>query len=145
MSVLHIVFSVDKVEYVLPASEVLHMESFTGATRVPGTLPYVAGLVQVRGRVLPVIDLRVRFGLQPREATLDSRILIVQQGTRVVGLLVDSAREILRIDPDALRAPPELIGEQAAGFVTQVAEVGERFVMRVDAKQIIGEETIHGE
>jgi len=145
MSVLHIVFSVDKVEYVLPASEVLHMESFTGATRVPGTLPYVAGLVQVRGRVLPVIDLRLRFGLPAREATLDSRILIVQQGTRVVGLLVDSAREILRIDESALRPPPELIGEQAAGFVTQVAEVGERFVMRVDTKQIIGEETIHGE
>ena len=145
MSLLHIVFSVDNVEYVLPASEVLHMESFTGATRVPGTLPYVAGLVQVRGRVLPVIDLRLRFGLPSREATLDSRILIVQQGTRVVGLLVDSAREILPIDESALRSPPELIGEQAAGFVTQVAEVGERFVMRVDTKQIIGEETIHGE
>ena len=145
MSALHIVFSVDKVEYVLPASEVLHMESFTGATRVPGTLPYVAGVVQVRGRVLPVIDLRVRFGLPPREATVDSRILVVQQGTRVVGLLVDSAREILRIDESALRPPPELIGEQAAGFVTQVAEVGNRFVMRLDPKQIIGEETIHGE
>ena len=145
MSELHIVFSVDKVEYVLPASEVLHMESFTGATRVPGTLPYVAGLVQVRGRALPVIDLRVRFGLPAREPTLDSRILVVQQGSRMVGLLVDSAREILRIEQSALRPPPELIGEQAAGFVTQIAEVGERFVMRVDPKQIIGEEAIHGE
>ena len=145
MSALHIVFSVDKVEYVLPASEVLHMESFTGATRVPGTLPYVAGLVQVRGRALPVIDLRVRFGLPAREPTLDSRILVVQQGSRMVGLLVDSAREILRIEQSALRPPPELIGEQAAGFVTQIAEVGERFVMRVDPKQIIGEEAIHGE
>lgn len=145
MSTLHVVFRVDEGEYVLPASEVLHMESFTSATRVPGTLPYVAGVVQVRGRVLPVIDLRVRFGLPAREPTLDSRILVVEQGTRMVALLADSAREIVRIDPAQLRAPPDLIGIQAAGFVTQVAELGTRFVMRVDAQRVIGEESIHGE
>ncbi|MET0343600.1 MAG: chemotaxis protein CheW [Polyangiales bacterium] len=145
MSTLHVVFRVDDGEYVLPASEVLHMESFTSATRVPGTLPYVAGVVQVRGRVLPVIDLRVRFGLPTRTPTLDSRILIVAHGARMVGLLADSAREIVRIEEALLRAPPELIGTQAAGFVTEVAELGTRFVMRIDAKRIIGEETIHGD
>ena len=145
MSTLHVVFRVDDGEYVLPASEVLHMESFTSATRVPGTLPYVAGVVQVRGRVLPVIDLRVRFGLPARAPTLDSRILVVENAGRMVALLADSAREIVRIDAAQLRPPPELIGTQAAGFVTQVAELGARFVMRVDAKQIIGEETIHGD
>ena len=145
MSVLHVLFRVAEAEYVLPASQVLHMESFNGATRVPGALPYVVGLVQVRSRVLPVVDLRVRFGLPAREPTLDSRILIVQHGTRAVGLLADSAREVLRIDPQLFFPPPELVGEQAAGFVTQVAELGARLVMLIDSGKVIGEEAPHGE
>jgi purine-binding chemotaxis protein CheW len=145
MSELHVLFRVADTDYVLPASQVLHMESFSGATRVPGALAYVVGLVQVRSRVLPVVDLRVRFGLPAREPTLDSRILIVQHGTRAVGLLADSAREVLRIDPQLFFPPPELVGEQAAGFVTQVAELGARLVMLIDSGKVIGEEAPHGE
>jgi purine-binding chemotaxis protein CheW len=145
VTVLHVVFRVADAEYVLPASQILHMESFSGATRVPGALPYVVGLVQVRSRVLPVIDLRLRFGLPEREPTLDSRILIVQQGTRAVGLLADSAREVLRIAPENFLPPPELVSEQAAGFITQVAELGSRLVMLIDSGKVIGEEAPHGE
>ena len=72
------------------------MESFAGATPVPGAPPYVAGLVQVRGRVVPVVDLRARFGLPAAEPTLDTRIVVAQHGERTVGLLVDSAREVRR-------------------------------------------------
>lgn len=145
MSVLHVVFKVDQAEYVLPASDVLHMETFTGATRVPGAPAHVVGLVQVRSRVLPVIDLRLRFGVPARVTDLDSRILVVQQGTRVVGLLADSAREVVRIDPALFHPPPELVVEQAAGFVTQVAELGKRLVMLIDSGKVIGEEPPHGE
>jgi purine-binding chemotaxis protein CheW len=145
VTVLHVVFRVDQGEYVLPASSVLHMESFSGATRVPGAPAHVVGLVQVRSRVLPVVDLRLRFGLPAREPSLDSRILVVQQGARVVGLLADSAREVLRIEPTQFHPPPELVLEQAAGFVTQVAEIGKRLVMLIDSGKVIGEEPPHGE
>ena len=57
MSILHVVFKVADAEYVVAAADVLQMESYTGATRVPGALPYVAGVVQVRGRVVPVVDI----------------------------------------------------------------------------------------
>jgi len=123
---------------------VLHMESYVGATKVPGAPPYVAGLVQVRSRVLPVVDLRVRFGLQERAPDLDSRVVIVQQAGRVVGLLADSAREIVRIPADGFREPPPLVVEQAAGFVTHIAEVGSRLVMLIDANKVIGKEAPDG-
>lgn len=145
MSMLHVVFRVASAEYVLPASQVLHMETYTGATPVPGAAPYVVGLVQVRSRVLPVVDLRVRFGLPALEPTIDSRILVVQVGTRAVGLLADSAREVLRIEPEKFQPPPELVVEQAAGFVTQVAELGKRLVMLIDSSKVIGEEAPHGD
>jgi purine-binding chemotaxis protein CheW len=145
MTVLHVVFRVGDGEYVLPASEVLHMESFTGATPVPGAAPHVAGLVQVRGRVVPVVDLRIRFGLPRTPHTIDSRVLIVEHGTRVVGLLADTAREIVRIDPSKIVPPPELVVEQAAGFVTHVVELGSRLLMLIDAQKVIGEESPDGQ
>ena len=144
MSSLFVAFRIDKAEYVLPASDVLHMETFTSATKVPGAPPYVTGVVQVRSRVLPVVDLRVRFGLEERTPTLDSRVLIVQCGSRVVGLLADAAREVLRIDPQLFKPPPDLVVDQAAGFVTHIAEVGSRLVMLIDPSKVIGEEATHG-
>ena len=145
MTVLHVLFSVGNAEYVLPASEVLHMESFSSATRVPGAQPHVIGLVQVRSRVVPVVDLRLRFGLPAIAPTVDSRVLVVQRGQRVVALLADCAREVLRIDPGQFHPPPELVVEQAAGFVTQVAELGKRLVMLIDTGAVIGEEPEYGE
>ncbi|WP_426755569.1 chemotaxis protein CheW [Myxococcus sp. Y35] len=145
MSVLHVVFKVDGAEYVLPAADVLQMESFTGATPVPGAAPHVAGLVQVRGRVIPVVDARARFGLPPVERSLDSRVVVAQLGDRVVGLLVDSAREVLKLEPQQLRPPPPLVVEGAHGFVKAVAQVGPRLVMLIDFPRVIGEETLDGD
>lgn len=145
MSVLHVVFKVDGAEYALPAADVLQMESFTGATPVPGAPPHVAGLVQVRGRVIPVVDARVRFGLPPGERTLDTRVVVGQLGSRTVGLLVDSAREVLKLDPAQVKPPPPLVVEGARGFVKAVAQVGPRLVMLIDFPRVIGEETPDGD
>lgn len=144
MSLLHVVFKVAGAEYAIPASEVLQMESFTGATPVPGAPAHVAGLVQVRGRVVPVVDARARFGLPPVQHTLDSRVVVGQLGSRTVGLLVDSAREVLKLAPDQLQPPPQLVAEQAQGFVKAVAQVGSRLVMLIDFPRVIGEEKVHG-
>jgi purine-binding chemotaxis protein CheW len=144
VSALHVLFKVAGSEYVLPASDVLQMESFTSATRVPGAPPYVAGLVQIRGRVVPVVDLRTRFGLQSAEPVLDTRVVVVQQGERAVGLLVDVAREVVSIAPENFKPPPEIVAEQAAGFVKAVAQVGGRLVMLIDCDRVIGEGKLHG-
>ena len=144
MSVLHVLFKVAGSEYALPYSEVLHMESYASATRVPGAPPYVAGLMQVRGRVLPVIDLRVRFGLEPQPVTGDSRVVVVQSGKRALALLADSAREVVKIDPADYRAAPEMVAETGQGFVKSVAHAGSRLVMLIDLQKVIGEEHVDG-
>lgn len=144
MSTLHVVFKVAGAEYAIPASEVMQMESFTGATPVPGAPAHVAGLVQVRGRVVPVVDARARFGLPPVDRTLDSRVVVGQLGTRTVGLLVDSAREVMKLAPEQLQPPPPMVAEQAQGFVKAVAQVGPRLVMLIDFSRVIGEEKVHG-
>lgn len=138
---LHVVFKVGDTEYVVSAENVLHMESFTGATLVPGAPAFVAGLVQIRQRVVPVIDLRLRFGLPPGERGLGQRVIVVQVDERAVGLLVDSAREVLDVPADAVRPPPELIAGQSQGFVRAVVAAGGRLLMAIDLARVVGPDT----
>jgi len=139
---LYVVFTANGSEYALPSETVLQMESFEGATRVPGAPPFVIGVVQIRGRVLPVVDLRVRFGGTPGERILDNRIVVGQHGERIVGLLVDSAREVVKIARSQLKPPPPLVA--SPGFVRAVAQLGSRLVMLVDFAKVIGEEQLDG-
>ena len=144
MSSLHVTFRVGTADYALPAATVLHLESFVSATHVPGAPAYVAGLVQVRGRLVPVVDLHTRFGLAPIEHSIDRRVVVVQVGTRVAGLLVDSAREVLQIDEAKFEKPPEMIDQQTAGFVKAVATIAQRMLLLIDVPRVIGEEQTNG-
>ena len=143
MTELHVAFRVGDAEYVIPAVDVLHLESFTEATPVPGAPAFVAGLVQVRGKLVPVVDLRTRFGLPPIERTVDNRVIVVKVGTRTTGLLVDRAREVLKLDSAGFEPPPALIDQQAAGFVKAVTTIANRLLLVVDVPRVIGEETTH--
>lgn len=145
MSDLHVLCKIADAEYVVPADEVLHMESFAGATRVPGTSPQVSGLVQIRGQVVPVLDLRVVFGFPAAEPTLASRVMVIKKDARVVGFLVDSAREVVKIPAGDFRAPPHMVTEETDGFVKAVAQTGSRLVMLIDCSKVLGEEQIHGD
>jgi purine-binding chemotaxis protein CheW len=140
MGTLHVTFRVGSASYAVPASDVLHLESYDTATHVPGAPAYVAGLVQVRGRLVPVVDLRIRFGLPAIEHTIDRRVVVVQIGSRIAGLIVDSAREVVKMDEAAFERPPDIIEQQTAGFVKAVATIAKRMYLLVDVPRIIGEE-----
>lgn len=142
MTVLHILFKVGTAEYVVPSALVAEIESFTTATRVPGAPAHVLGLVQIRGRVLPVVDLRVRFGLEVVERGLSARVIVVRDGERQVGLLADEAREVVRLEPGAFRPPPPVVSEQSAGFVDAIAVAGNRMVMRIDIPRVVGVDVV---
>ena len=145
MSELHVLCRVADADYVLPAADVVQMESFAGATKVPGAASEVAGLVQIRGRVVPVLDLRVVFGFPTIEPTINSRVVVMSHGERTIGLLVDSAREVLKIPAADFQPPPPVIAQQTDGMVKAVAQVGPRLLMLIDSTKVIGEEQRHGE
>lgn len=142
---LHVMFQVGGTDYVVAAADVVQMESFTGATEVPGSPPHVAGLVQLRGQVLPVVDVRARFGLPRGERAGDARIIVIAKQDRRVALLVDRAREVIDLAPDEFRAPPELVAERAAGFVRSIAQRDHRVLMLVDLEKVIGTDPLHAE
>lgn len=144
MSALHVICRVGESEYAVPADEVHQMETYGGATPVPGAPPYIAGLVQVRQQIIPVLDLRARFGLPPAEPTLQSRVVVLRLGARLVGLLVDSAREVQNIAPEQFKAPAEVISAKSTGFVKSVAQLKERIIILLDTGKVIGEEVVNG-
>jgi purine-binding chemotaxis protein CheW len=140
MKELYVLFKVNSVDYALPASDVLYMDSYTGATRVPGAPEYVVGLVQIRARVVTVVDLRARFGLGPTKPELETRVIVVKREPRTVGLLVESAREVVLLEPEQLRDPPDILTGGAGLAVRSVAQIGSRLVMLVDVDRLIGTE-----
>jgi purine-binding chemotaxis protein CheW len=139
MKRLHVLFKVAGAEYALAAADVLQMESYTGATAVPGAAAHVIGIVQVRGKVVPVISLRARFGLPALEPGPDARLVIGQAGDRPVALLCDSAREVLSLESDQLEPPPRSLADDGQGFIKAVARVGSRLIMLIDFSKVIGE------
>ncbi len=136
---LHVVFSLAGAEYALPFDSVLQMESYTGATLVPGAPAYVDGIVTVRGLVVPVLDLRTRFGLPRAELSLDARIIVIESAGRVVALRVDSAREVLKLDVDKHQPAPSIVSERSSGFVQAVNPLGKRLLLLIDLPKLLGE------
>ena len=139
MSALHVIFRVGDSDYALPVAEVLHLESFSTATRVPGAPAWVLGLMQSRGRMVPVVDLRARFGEPGGGPTMDRRVIVTEHDSRTVGLLVDSAREVAELADDQWASVPEPFASQAGGFTKAVGQVGKRLVFELDLPRAIGE------
>lgn len=137
---LHIVFKVDDVAYALPGRDVLHLESFAGATPVPGSRPFVAGIVQLRGKVLPVVDLRRRFGLDPLPPTPESRVVVVETAGRTVALLADSAREIVELGADDVHPAPKAIDAGSQHFVRGVGHAKDRIFLILDTDKVVSDE-----
>lgn len=144
MSALHVVFTIADARYAIDAADVLQMETFSGAVRVPGAAPHVVGVVQIRRNIVPVVDVRARFGLPAVQPSLDSRVIVVKDADRAVGLLVDSAREVVRIAPEQKQSPPDLVRRDGTGYVTSIARLGERVLMLIDPKRVIAEEKLDG-
>ena len=106
---------------------------------MPGAPEYVDGIVTVRGLVVPVIDLRTRFGLPRAELSLDTRIIVTESEGRVVALRVDSAREVLKLDPEKNQAAPSVVNDRSSGFVHAVHPLGKRLLLLIDLSKILGE------
>ena len=133
----YILFMVAGTTYALPSGEVRHMEMIENITRVPNAPSFVDGVVFSRGQVVPVVNLRARFGFERAPYDLRSRLIVVQAETRLVGLVVDSAREFVNIAPDAIQPPHEALAGMSGRYVEGIASIGGRLILTLDLSRLL--------
>jgi chemotaxis signal transduction protein len=133
----YILFSVAGTTYGLPSHQVRHMEMVEQVTSVPNAPPYVEGVVFSRGQVVPVINLRVRFGFERVPRDLRTRLLVVDSGARTVGLLADEAREFTPIADAAIQPPSDAIVGLSGNYLDGVATAGDRIVLILNLARVL--------
>jgi purine-binding chemotaxis protein CheW len=133
----YILFTVAGTTYALPSGEVRHMEMIEDITRVPNAPSFVDGVVFSRGQVVPVVNLRARFGFERAPYDLRSRLIVVQSEARLIGLVVDSAREFVNIPADAIQPPHEALAGMSGRYVEGVASIGGRLILTLDLSRIL--------
>lgn len=106
-------------------------------TEVPFTAPYVEGVTNLRGTVLPVLDLRKRFDLVVGDITGDTRIIVVELNDERVGLVVDRVTEVLQLPHEAIEPPSPMVMTVDSAFITGVAKVDERLVILIDLQTVL--------
>jgi purine-binding chemotaxis protein CheW len=133
----YILFTLAGTTYALRSEYVRHMEMLDHVTRVPNAPTYVDGVVSSRGQVVPVINLRARFGFERVEADARTRLIIVELQSRVVALLADSAREFVTIPPDSIQPPGTALAGLSGEYLEGIATIGDRLVLILNVKDVV--------
>jgi purine-binding chemotaxis protein CheW len=133
----YVLFTVAGTSYALPSSEVQHMEMVEDITRVPNAPTFIDGVVFSRGHVVPVVNLRARFGFERAPLDLRSRLIVVQSVARTIGLVADSAREFVRIPADAIQPPNEALAGMSGRYVDGIASLADRLILVLNLDRIL--------
>jgi purine-binding chemotaxis protein CheW len=137
-----IVFQLEEEEYAVSVQQVGSIERIQPITRVPQTEAFVKGVINLRGVITPVIDIRIRFGLEEKEYTESSRIIIVYLDDMEVGLIVDSANDVIDIPENAINPAPEIIGSIDTDYIEGVAKMDDRLLILLDLQKVLTPEEI---
>lgn len=106
-------------------------------TRIPHSPSFVEGVINLRGKVLPVVDLRLRFGLPAMELTKNNRIMVITLNGTEVGMIVDGVSEVLSIAAEDVEPPPPMVTSVNSAFIIGIAKIESRLVILLDLKKIL--------
>jgi purine-binding chemotaxis protein CheW len=132
-----ILFELSGTTYGVRSRFVQQVEMIDDVASVPNAPAAVEGVVLVRGQVIPALNLRTRFGFERIERDLRSRLVVINTGTRVVGLVVDTAREFLKIPEGSIEPPPEALTGLSGSYLEGVAAIGERLILILDLDAVL--------
>ncbi|MCM3160523.1 chemotaxis protein CheW [Metabacillus litoralis] len=132
-----IVFQLQDEEYGIPVQQVRSIEKVQHITRVPRTASYIKGVINLRGVVTPIIDLRKRFGLKVLDDTESTRMIIVSKEDMEVGFIVDAANDVIDIHQDIIEPAPEVVGAVEVEYIQGVAKLDKRLIVMIDLEQVL--------
>lgn len=130
-------FMIGKEEYGLEILTVKEVIRIREITRIPKAPVFVKGIINLRGDVIPIIDLREKFGLEIQEYTTMTRVIIVEVDGKSIGMVVDSVSQVIRIEKDQVEPPPPLIGGISAEYLRGVGKIGEKLIIMLNIDKIL--------
>jgi purine-binding chemotaxis protein CheW len=133
-------FCLGKEEYGIEITCVREIILLDEITRVPQTPDYVKGLINLRSTVIPIVDLRSRFGLPQADFSDDTRIMVLNMQGKMVGVVVDAVSEVLRISGKEITPPPPTVAGLGREYLTGLVRLDDRLLILLDVDRILGNE-----
>lgn len=133
-------FKIGEEEFGVDILKVQEINRMLQVTRVPNAPDYIDGVINLRGKVIPILDLRTRLSMPRKEHDKDTRIVVVELGGRVVGFVVDAVSEVLRIPKSVTEPPPAVVSGIDAEYITAVGKLEDRLLILLDLERILSAE-----
>lgn len=130
-------FKIGDEEFGLEILKVQEINRMMDVTRLPNAPSYVEGVINLRGKVIPVIDLRKRLGMEPKEHDKHTRIIVMELHGKVVGFVVDAVSEVLRIPRSVTEPPPTFASSTGSDYITAVGKLEDRLLTLLDLEKIL--------
>lgn len=135
-----VTFKLGEEEFAVDIYKVKEINKMMDLTKVPNIPYYVKGVVNLRGRIIPVICLRAKMGLDQKEYDSETRIIVVELEDKTIGFLVDEVKEVLRIPESITESPPDLVSSSIeADYITSIAKLEDRLIILLDLSKILNE------
>jgi len=130
-------FTIGDEEFGVDILKVQEINRMLAVTRVPNSPEYIDGVINLRGKVIPIIDLRRRFQMERREHDKNTRIVVVELSGKVVGFVVDAVSEVMRIPKSVTEPPPPIVAGIDAEYITAVAKLEDRLLILLDLEKVL--------
>ncbi len=135
-----VTFSVGDEEFGVEILQVQEIIRMLEITKVPKAPSFVEGVINLRGKVIPIIDLRKRFGLEARARDKNTRIIVIEIGTMIVGFIVDSVSEVLRLPASTVEPPPPVVAGLDSDYISAVGKLEDRLLIMLDLQRLLSNE-----
>ncbi len=130
-------FNIGSEEFGVDILKVQEINRVVEITRVPQAPHYVEGVINLRGKVIPIVDLRKRFNLEEKEYDKNTRIVVVDISGNIMGMVVDSVSEVLRLPANTIEPPPEIVANINSEYIKGVAKLDDRLLIFLDLSKVI--------
>lgn len=135
----YLTFILGEEHYGVDILRVQEIKGYTAVTRIPNTPGYVKGVLNLRGTIVPIMDLRTKFGMERIDYTRFTVIVVVVVRDRVVGIIVDAVSDVLDIPKKEIQPPPRFGGSVDAGFISGIGKCGEKLVALLDIDHVLSD------
>jgi purine-binding chemotaxis protein CheW len=130
-------FNVGAEEFAINILNVQEINRIVDITRVPNSPNFIIGVINLRGKVIPIIDLRMRLGLETIDNDKNTRIIVFEFNSKILGFVVDQVNEVIRINTKITEAPPTMVAGVDRKFITSIAKLKDRLLILLDLEKII--------